>query len=103
MVGCFLIGPVLDRFDGLVVITIEVLVQGVAIGLAPFCPHLIGYQILSAVAMFCSFGLLTGLSHYDIMIYYDQWRSDDTRGPLGLGKGLFRTTHLVQYANMSRA
>lgn len=60
MVGAFALSPLFDRFNGNLVLSITLLLQGVALGLAPWCPQLIGYQLMCAFTMIFNFGILAG-------------------------------------------
>jgi MFS family permease len=60
VVGALAFGPLFDRFNGLLVLTVAQLLEGLTIGLAPWCPHLIGYQIMVALTSVCNFGILAG-------------------------------------------
>jgi MFS family permease len=60
VIGALAFGPLFDRFNGLLVLTIALLLEGLTIGLAPWCPHLIGYQIMVALTSVCNFGILAG-------------------------------------------
>jgi hypothetical protein len=61
-VGAVLSGPLFDKFNGHGLLAAALLAQGVAIGLAPWCRALIGYQIMSATACIFNFAIMCGKS-----------------------------------------
>jgi len=60
IVGAIGFGPLFDRFNGLLVLSVALLLQGVTMGLAPWFHRLIGYQIMVALSCMFNFGILAG-------------------------------------------
>lgn len=60
IIGAVSMGPMFDRFNGLCILAVAVLVQGLAIGLAPWFAVLIGFQLSVAVASVFNTGIMAG-------------------------------------------
>jgi len=60
--GTLVIGPLFDRINGFLLLTICMTMQSIAISLAPLWESLAVYQALSAVAFVFNFALMSGIS-----------------------------------------
>jgi predicted MFS family arabinose efflux permease len=61
LVGAILFGALFDRYDGLGLLAWALLLQGIGMGLAPWCHALVGFQFMSAAACLFNFGIMTGM------------------------------------------
>lgn len=59
--GTLAIGPLFDRLNGFLLLTICLTMQAIAISLAPLWPSLVAYQALSAIAFIFNFALMSGM------------------------------------------
>lgn len=60
IVGTICVGPLFDRFDGLLLLSCGLMLQGLALGVAPWCRILVVYQFIVAISSLFSSGVLTG-------------------------------------------
>jgi len=60
IVGATCAGPLFDRFDGLVVLSFALLLQGLAIGAAPWCRILVVFQVMAGISSVFNIGITTG-------------------------------------------
>jgi len=60
MAGALLLGSLFDKYDGMGVLACAIFLQGILLSLAPWCPDLLGFQIMAAATCFFNFGLTAG-------------------------------------------
>jgi predicted MFS family arabinose efflux permease len=63
--GTLSIGPLFDRLNGFLLLTVCLTMQAVAISLAPLWPSLVAYQAMSAIAFVFNFALMSGMTSLD--------------------------------------
>jgi MFS family permease len=60
MIGAMLSGPLFDRYNGLLVLSCLLVLQGLTVGLAPWCPELTGFQLMAGFTCVFNYAILTG-------------------------------------------